>query len=313
MERLAWFEVINQHGDVTARHPIYTWPVRVGRAYSNDIVLDDPFVAQHHLEIDSLATGDYQINDLGSINGLTLRKKRSKQPQATMSIDEVGGIGQTHFRIRPLGYAVAAEKKLPHHAWIWSWFGLTLGLLVLIAERTLVQWLNYDRQDAYNSLFLNIPDQTPWLIAWVGTWALLGRIYTGSTNWVQHATIATLGGGLYFLLDDLSGYVGFSLNSSIIEGVLLKYVSPMVLALLLYLHTRLVSRMSRRRLGATVVILMACSVGVSSLKENWLSETDLASMPYTRTIGPSQILLTQGKSTDEFLIDSNKLKPKVDE
>jgi hypothetical protein len=71
--------------------------------------------------------------------------------------------------------------------------------------------------------------------------------------------------------------------------------------------------MSRRRLGATVVILMACSVGVSSLKENWLSETDLASMPYTRTIGPSQILLTQGKSTDEFLIDSNKLKPKVDE
>lgn len=312
MERLAWLEIIDQHGDVATRHPIYAWPVKVGRAYHNDVVLDDPFIAQDHLQIDQIDTGDYQITDLGSINGLALHSRKGKQTQATATTDEIVSIGKTRFRLRPVGYAVPTEKRLPHRVPIWSSLALLIGLMVLLAERIFVQWIHYNSETSYNRFASNILDQVPQLLEWIAVWVLLGRLLTGKMSWIGHAIIATLGGGLYFLLDDLSGYVGFAMNSNVVEGILIRYVSPAILMLLLYLHMRHASRMSRIRLGSIMMLLLVFSIGISTLREQWILEEMLGSMPYTRTIGPTEILLTKGKSIDAFMDENNQLKSKLD-
>ena len=44
-------EVLSRHRDVVARYRSDASATTVGRAYDNDVVIDDPAVAAHHLRI----------------------------------------------------------------------------------------------------------------------------------------------------------------------------------------------------------------------------------------------------------------------
>jgi pSer/pThr/pTyr-binding forkhead associated (FHA) protein len=51
VSRIALLEVLDRDGHVKHYLPIGEWPVSVGRALDNDLVLDDAHVAPHHLRI----------------------------------------------------------------------------------------------------------------------------------------------------------------------------------------------------------------------------------------------------------------------
>ena len=63
-------EVLSRHRDVVARYRSDASATTVGRAYDNDIVVDDPAVAAHHLRIFRDEGGSLIAEDLGSANGL---------------------------------------------------------------------------------------------------------------------------------------------------------------------------------------------------------------------------------------------------
>ena len=128
MERLAWLEILDRHGDVSSRHSVHAWPLKIGRAYTNDIVLDDPQIAAHHVEIRPAEDGNYHAVDLGSLNGILNKNSKLNQAEALISADDVLRIGQTQIRIRPLNYAVAAETRVPQSTWLRAWRGLLLGV-----------------------------------------------------------------------------------------------------------------------------------------------------------------------------------------
>ena len=52
MEPLAFVEIVDRHGDVLARHPVYRWPASIGRGYQADVIIDDAFVAPVHAAIE---------------------------------------------------------------------------------------------------------------------------------------------------------------------------------------------------------------------------------------------------------------------
>ena len=48
MDEVIWVEVLSRHRAVVSRHRCTGRVVRIGRAYTNDVVLDDPYVAPEH-------------------------------------------------------------------------------------------------------------------------------------------------------------------------------------------------------------------------------------------------------------------------
>ena len=68
---MIWVEVLSRHHDVVARYRCDD-DVRIGRAYDNDVVLDDPYVAPHHLHLGRNEDGRLQADDLGTVNGLSV-------------------------------------------------------------------------------------------------------------------------------------------------------------------------------------------------------------------------------------------------
>lgn len=314
MERLAWVEILDRHGDVTVRHPVYSWPLKVGRAYTSDIVLDDPYVAANHLEINHADDDSYQLEVVNSVNAMMIDTLRGKQADATVSANQIVRIGQTQLRIRPVNYAVTAEKPLPNKAWSRSWTAFFVGITVLLLTYLLISWLNYDRADGYNILLLPVVGAIALLSIWSGFWALIGRVLSGRANFVAHAVNASLVVSLLIFLDSLLyGHLDFAFNSNLMTNVLPDVTEPLIIGTLLYRHIGLISRMSRRTIVIIVAALMASLIGFGYISEKWTSDEHLTDMSFSRTIGPPFMLLAHGKSTEAFIAGASELKSKVDE
>jgi len=313
MERLAWIEILDRHGDVSLRQQVHVWPLKLGRAYSSDLVLDDPHVAAHHLEISPAETGRYRLTGSGSINGLSVNNLRCNETETTVSANDVVRIGHTQLRIRPLDFAVAAEKPLANVAWLRSWPGLLLGFVLLLLAHLLTLWLDYTRDDGYKILVAPLLGDIPVLLLWAGFWALIGRVTSGRANFMAHAIIASMLIALIMLLDaQLLGYADFAFNTTLMTNVLSAVIGPFLIGWLLYRHICLVSRINRRRLALVIAVLMSSLAGIFYAIDHWTGDDDLSRMAYLRTLGPPSMLLAHRKSIEEFMKDAGRLKAKLE-
>ncbi|MCW5625267.1 MAG: FHA domain-containing protein, partial [Burkholderiales bacterium] len=114
MDEVIHVEILGRLGDVAHRITLHHLPVRIGRAYDNDVIVDDPYVAPHHLRVERDADGALHAVDLGSRNGLHLL-----DPVRRVANTPVGGgerlrIGHTPLRIRARDFAVPAELPDPN-------------------------------------------------------------------------------------------------------------------------------------------------------------------------------------------------------
>jgi len=71
--------------------------LRIGRTAGNDLVLSDLTVSRHHAELRKLASGHYEIADLGSHNGTFVNGRRITS--ATLTERDIVGIGHATFRL----------------------------------------------------------------------------------------------------------------------------------------------------------------------------------------------------------------------
>jgi len=313
MERLAWIEVLDRNGDVNIRHPVYAWPLRLGRAYSSDIVLDDPYVAAHHIEINLAENGQFHLTALGSINGVTVNNVICKEAEVNITAHEVVRIGHTQLRIRPLDFEVKPEKVLTNINWKRRWPGLMFGLASMLLAHFFLLWFDYTYDDGYKILVAPLLGDVPTLLVWAGFWALIGRVIAGRANYIAHAVIASLVVAVLMVLSGiLAGYVEFAFSTSLISNVLLGVIEMSILGWLLYRHIRLVSRFNRRKLGITIGLLMAGLLGALHAIDKWNADDDLSRMTYSRNLGPPVIMLARGKSIEDFLQATAKMRLKLE-
>lgn len=313
MERLAWVEILDRHGDVVIRHPVQAWPLRVGRAYDSDIVLDDPYVAPHHIEIVQSDSGKYQLRDQNSINGVMINNALSKNADMIVTPADVLRLGHTQFRILPSDFAVAVEKKLTNVVWLRSWPGLIFGFVILLLAHLLNLWLEYNRDDGYKLLVAPLLGDIPLVLLWAGLWALIGRVLSGNANFIAHAVLVSLTVAVTFLLGNtLTMYIDFMYNSKLANGVIFSAIVYMAIGWLFYRHVGLVSRASRRKIGIAVAVIVGGLFGIFYAIDKWNSADDLSRMSYSPSIGPPSMLLVHGISVEKFMENAGKLKSRID-
>jgi ADP-ribose pyrophosphatase YjhB (NUDIX family) len=71
--------------------------IRIGRTPDNDLVVSDLNFSRHHAELRKSPTGNYEIIDLGSHNGIFVNGKRVSH--ATLTDQDIVTIGHSTFRL----------------------------------------------------------------------------------------------------------------------------------------------------------------------------------------------------------------------
>jgi hypothetical protein len=209
MGALMWVEVISHHGEVAARLPIDGAEARVGRAFDNDVVVDDPHVAPHHLRIHRGEDGELVAEDLGTLNGLFPEHGGRRVERLSLAKEPGFRIGRTTIRVRDAAHPVAPEKLLTAPRAHAAWAG-TLGA-VLLLMLLVVQWFGFTSQPNANAVFLPLLGFVTVLALWTSVWSVLSRIFFGHAQFALMLRIAVTACIALVVWDQVAETASFSL------------------------------------------------------------------------------------------------------
>jgi hypothetical protein len=193
---------------VATRERIDGPEARIGRAFDNDVVIDDPHVAPHHLRIFRGEDGELVAEDLGTMNGLYPEHGAKRVPRLPLAKEPGLRIGRTILRVHDAAHPVAPEKLLTppraHAAWAAGLGGALLLMLLL------VQWLNLTTEPSANLILLPLLGFVTVLVLWTGFWALLSRIFFGQARFALQLRIAVTACIAFLLWDQLTESASFA-------------------------------------------------------------------------------------------------------
>ena len=188
--RRALIELLDRDGRVARSVDVFRWPLTLGRALDNDVVLDDPYVAARHAVLQADGLGQVTLTVGDSINGVRLGPARHAAG-ARVTLPAAGAqlqLGGVKLRLRLPAEALAAEWPLPAMA------GAALatplmagGLMLLLALAS--HWLALDPgadATAWLPVIVGLPLA---LAAWCGLWALVSKLFQHRFDFLGHLRI----------------------------------------------------------------------------------------------------------------------------
>lgn len=303
-----FIEMLARNGDVLHRHQVASLPIRLGRGYDNDFILDDAFAAPRHALIDADESGQLVLRDLGTRNGVVVKGKR----HSTLPItgDTVIRIGHTSLRVRRADYQVAPEllDRTRH-----GWEGLapgSIGMLLISLFALFTVWLN----DTQSFQLVRYLQALAYGIAaglvWGGAWAFANRLFG------RHAR---MGRHLFIFGSALAVVTVYKIGSSVMAyafslEALTRYsshVAILIAAGMLFYHLTTVKPHNTRRFAVACLVLAA--VGSSlTLLSNEQRTGQLADSPYMSVILPPSMRASPDHSVDAFMADVQRLKAEAD-
>jgi hypothetical protein len=304
-----WFiETLARNGDVLHRHRVDALPIRLGRGYDNDFILDDDYAAPRHAVVEAGADGELMIRDLGTRNGV-VHKGRRKHSLA-LGGDTVVRVGHTSLRVRPADFPVPPEARdRTMHGWEGALPGLA-GVLLAGAVALLTAWLS-DTQPFQPTRYLQaLAYGLGAALLWSGLWALGNRLFGRHARLGRHLFIfgcgvAALAG--YKLASSAAGYA-WSLE------VFTRYGSHVAVALvagMVYFHLATVKPQGRRRFRAICVALALLGSGLV-LIANQQRHGQLADELYMSVLLPPEMRASPDASVDAYLAEVGTMKAELD-
>ncbi len=222
-------ELVKNHGD----------SMTVGRAYDNDIVLADAYVAPRQLKL-------YREDDqwfaevLDMTNPVLVNGKSTGQTVFALSTGDQLTLGRTSLDIYSTAHPVEPTRKLALPGRLQRYAGnlfIPLAALLLVCSASLLvefysssttlEWAPYITETLSGGVMV---------LMWAGLWAITGRILRHQSRFGVHLLAVSLVTGLSIILTLLAELLLFNTHSLLTDEII-DYLSTLVLlALLLRIH-----------------------------------------------------------------------------
>jgi len=304
-----WFiETLARNGDVLHRHRVDSLPIRIGRGYDNDYILDDAYAAAHHALVEAGEDGSLVLRDLGTRNGVVHAGKRSER--LLLTGNTVARLGHTTLRIRAADFPVPPEV---HDRTMHGWEGALPGLAgtVLIALVALFTMWLADTQ-AYRPFryLLALAYGLGAGLVWSGLWAFGNRLFGRHARLGRHLFIFGSGVAALMLFRLVSSAIGYAWSIEVFT----RYGSHVAIALvagMVYFHLTTVKPEPRRRHAIVCAALALLGSGLV-LISNEQRNGRLADELYMSVLLPPEMRATPDSSVDEFMADVAAMKARLD-
>lgn len=256
--RLALIELLERDGRVQRSVSVGNWPVTLGRALDNDVVLDDPHVAPHHARLHADAQGNVVLEVGDTINGVRQngRWHRAGTQVGLRAADGPMQLGGVRLLLRLPGETLAPERLMPVLGRN-EWLTLPTMAFVLLCLALAEHWLGLD-PGADATAWLPIAAGLPVALAlWSVVWAMASKLFQHRFELLGHLRIVVP----WLLAIEVLGAVLPALAASLGWSWLWRMLPPiqvLLLVLMLRGHLNLVLPGARRMvtavLGGTAVV-----------------------------------------------------------
>jgi len=310
MDEVIWVEILTRQMAVTARHRCTGAEIRIGRSYTNDIVLDDPLVAAEHLRIARDANGALIAEDLGSANGTFVGRSRKRTQRVVIDGEEPLRVGNTLLRIREPSYAIAPEREVQRlHVAVPVIGALGLAAILLPA---LSQWLNETTEPRFSNYLPALLGVPALALVWVAGWALLCRVFSSQARFERNLFIALAGLLAYSLLVMVSHFMAFAFSWRPLATY--QYVGNwLFLAALCFFHLREISAAHLPVKAGILVALAGLSIVAETIIQSDTNANANVQRSYSFLLMPPSLRLVPAKSDSAFFAGIEKLKQRLDQ
>lgn len=303
-----FIEQLSRDKSFKERHRFTQLPIHIGRSYDNDLILDDPYIAENHAIIEMSEEGKLQIRDLNSENGLVSEGK--KQSKIDLE-DGIIRLGHTNIRVRHAGFQVKkALLDTASHRWE-GWPPAIVGILLVLLSTLGATWLSSSENFAIVAAIASISMVIFLLFVWCGGWAFATRMISGgSARFGRHLFIV----GCAVLLLDLWSIISVTFAYAFSLPFLTRFgshVEIIILAGMVFFHlTTMSSQRPKRFIGTCIVLAILGSSSV--LISNYQRNGKLSDSLYMTGLMPPAFRISGDTPVDDFIEEANNLKPKLE-
>lgn len=303
--RAALIEIVERdgHGRLSSRvYDVAGWPLTIGRALDNHVVLDDPWVAPRHARIEQGADGRLTLQVLDTRNGVLHDGRRLASGETLPLGDQASSTslqcGATRLRLRLPGEVLAPERPLPGlvPGQRLQLAGVGLALLVLVLAG---HWIDLDPGADYSAWLPVLVGVPLALVGWCGAWALISKLFQHRFDFGGHLRIALPWLLALTLVDQLLPQVAAMLGAPWLWH-LTAPLQAVLAALLLRAHLAHVLPLHSRMVTAGIVSLLLVGGGLSTAL-TYRSTDRLRPAPYMSTL-PLPVLRLAGTVPTKALV-----------
>jgi hypothetical protein len=314
MAPLGYLEVLDPKGRVCQRFPVQSLPLTLGRAYTNHVIVDDPFVCPEHLTIGYDENGCLRARDVGTVNGLRDIAGAQLVPSLLLASGTEFLIGHTHLRYCETAHAVTPAEI--DRAGMMRWFtspavGLASGFVLLGVLLVSSFFASYERLNIARSLSEALMTFSMVLV-WAGLWALVSRIVLNRFHYGQHFVLACAAIIVSLMVGTAAEWIEFIFPTSQALWVTAIVGSGLILGALVCGHLGLASSMwLRSRLWAGLAVsVVVIGLGVIADYDNRSSFSTV--MEYSAILKPIEPALLPATTMDRFIEGTHHLKKELD-
>ena len=304
-----WFiETLARNGDVLHRHRVDALPIRIGRGYDNDYILDDAYAAPRHALVEAGPDGDLVLTDLGTRNGMVLGGRRRER--LVLDGNTVVRLGHTTLRVRAADFPVPQE--LPDrtmHSWEGALPGLAGATLTAVVA-LFTMWLADTQAFRPFRYLLALAYGLGAGLVWSGLWAFGNRLFGRHARLGRHLFIFGCGIAALMLFRLVSSAVGYAWSIEVFTRYG-SHVAILLVAGMVYFHLTTVKPEPRKRFAIMCAALAGLGSGLV-LISNEQRNGRLADELYMSVLLPPDMRATPDSSVDEFMEDVAAMKEKLD-
>ncbi len=308
-------EILSRAGLTLQRMAWDGAPLRVGRAYDNDLIVGDPYVCPHHLELGCDAQGPF-VRDTGSVNGTYAGHGKDRIERARLEDGLVLHFGHSQLRFHAAGSPVTPTlRDTARHGLLgrlgspWVLGGsIAFAALALVLYEFLVTagqpgWLQIAGEMLYPLIGVLI---------WSGFWSLLNRVMSHRANFGVHLSIGMLGIASLFAASQLSSVVAFALGWGGAAWLFGDLVRALVAAVVIYAHLRYALHGRPSRLGVAAALAAILAFGTPATGD-LIERSEFSSLPYLEPLlWPPAFRLAGAESAETFFREAEVLRQRVD-
>jgi len=312
---LGYVEILDVKGNVVERTPVESFPVNIGRAYTNHVIVTDPYVCPMHLTLTSDEQGRLLARDLNSVNGLRDGASGERVPSLEVRSGTLLRIGHTLLRYCSVDHPLeptAVDRNDKGSRLVASPYGAAAAGALTLAVLCLESFLgSIERVTALNILSEPLAIVAT-MLGWAGLWALASRLMLGRFHFAPHALVVFTAFLVMSVLTIVAEWSEFFFPALpiLLFAAVLSY--GLVLAGLVYGHLSFASALRVRTRLWTALALSLAVVGMNGISYVAARGKFSNVMEFSGVLKPIDAALLPAISVDRFIDASQNLKRDLD-
>ena len=314
MAPLGYVEILDGKGNVVERTAVESFPINVGRAYTNQVIVNDPYVCPMHLSIELDEQGRLVARDLDSVNGLRDGARGERVTRLEIHSGTQLCIGHTLLRYCSVDHQLAptAVDRVEKVSRLASPYNAVAAGAIVLAVLCLESYLgSFERVTAITVVSEPLTIVAT-MLGWAGLWALASRLMVGRLYFAPHTMIvfaAFLTMSVLTVIADWTEFL-FPVIPTIWIANVVGY--GLVLAGLVYGHLCFASLLRvRTRLWAALAVSVTV-VGINTISYFAARSKFSTIMEFSGVLKPIDAALLPATSVDQFINASQKIHQELD-